>query len=100
MSNSKLTPEQKIERKDMLSLLNTADGYIMQDGETGATAAIMPEFPGSRMVRVSFSFMSPDEIKFRRKVGEYWTMYRMFYRDEFVTIPKISVPEVLMAVGI
>ena len=72
MSNSKLTPEQKIERKELMQIMRVSGGEIMQDSENGATAVILSEFAGSRMVRVSFSFMSPNETKFRRKVGEYW----------------------------
>lgn len=100
MSNSKLLSYQKAERKDMLSQLNTDDGYILQDPETGVTMVIVPEFPGSRMVRVSFSFMSADETKFRRKVGEYWALRRMFWTGESVIVPEFSTENIWMAVGI
>lgn len=100
MSNSKLTPEQKIERKELMQIMRDSGGEIMQDSENGATAVILSEFPGSRMVRVSFSFMSPDETKFRRKVGEYWALRRMYWDGESVAVPGTFVSEFLMAVGI
>lgn len=100
MSNSKLTPEQKIQRKQLMQTMRDSGGEIMQDSENGVTAVILYEFPGSRMVRVSFSFMSPDETKFRRKVGEYWALRRMFWTGESVAVPETSIPNFLWAVGI
>lgn len=87
MSNSKLNDVQKTERKQLMQVLVDTKGEMYQDPETGVTMVAVPEFAGSRMMRVSFSFMSPDETKFRRKVGEYWAMRRMYWSGESVTVP-------------
>ena len=74
MSNSKLDRGQKIERKEMMQTLTDCGGYILASGYVGRTVVICPVFEGSRMVTVSVSNMSPDEEKFRSKVGEYWAL--------------------------
>ena len=85
-SNSKLTPEQKISRKVMLRAVVNRGGRVYSDGRV--TLCLIPEFAGSRMMRVSVSVISPDELKFRRKVGEYHALSRMFDRAEFIIIPS------------
>lgn len=92
MSNSKLTPEQKIERKQLIEQIMRDNGEIYQNEGTGETMVAVPEFTGSRMYHVSFSFMSPDEVKFRRKVGEYWALYR-YWVGESVIVPEWKLSE-------
>lgn len=75
MSNSKLSREQKTARKVMLADLQTAGGTIATVGRF--TVAIVPEFSGSNMARMSVAFASEDEQKIRRKVGEFHALFRM-----------------------
>ena len=70
VSNTKLFPEQKQfvkeyckDNKDVLFYSNER-----------VTIMVKPEFKGSRMVAVSFSTMSPDEKKYRKSVGKYYTI--------------------------
>lgn len=84
MSNSKLTKFQKVSRKVMLADLRSALGSIATVGRF--TVAIMPEFPGSSMARMSVSFASEDEQKIRRKVGEYHALIRL-HNLESVPVP-------------
>lgn len=74
MSNSKLTRAQKDFRKFYMAKLVSAGGTIATVGRF--TVAIVPEFPGSNMARMSVAFASEDEQKIRRKVGEYHALYR------------------------
>ena len=84
MANSKLTREQKNERKEMLSMFEFAWGYFHI--AYGVTLAIMPV---NKMAQVSVSIMSEDGQKFRRKVGEYHALNRMNC-GEYITIPADS----------
>ena len=82
MSNSKLTLEQKRDRKEMRADFDTmGDGFINQYPEFGVT--IVGRMLQNTM-QVAVSIMSPDETKFRRKVGEYHALVN-FYNAE--TIP-------------
>lgn len=87
MSNSKLTPKQNSSRKDLKLDLFAQNGQILQNAENGRTMVVYPEFRGSRMVRVTFSHMSPNEQKFRRKVGEYHALIAL-YTGMYVTMPS------------
>ncbi len=87
MSNSKLNDVQKTERKQLMQQFLETDSTIDQNPETGVTMVTVRDFPNSKMVRISFSFMSDDEQKFRRKVGEYHALHRMFWSGEYIYIP-------------
>ena len=78
MSNSKLNSAQKMLRKNMLVKVTGKGGEIFSFPECRATVAIVPVFTGSKMSRVSISFCSADETKFRRKVGEYHALNKLF----------------------
>jgi hypothetical protein len=84
MSNSKLEKFQKVNRKVMLAGMRDAGGTIATVGRF--TVAIMPEFPGSSMARMSVSFASENETKLRRKVGEYHALARL-YKMQSVPVP-------------
>jgi hypothetical protein len=75
MSNSKLSPVQKLFRRDAKSDHIAVGGSIATVGRF--TVAIVPEFPGSNMARMSVSFASEDETKLRRKVGEFHALFRL-----------------------
>lgn len=70
-SNSKLTPEQKAERKEMLAGLPS--GSEMTLTNDGVTLLLVPQ--GAVNI-LSTSVASPDEVKIRRKVGEYNALVR------------------------
>lgn len=86
MSNSKLNSVQKTLRKNMLVKFTGEGGEIFSFSEHRTTVAIVPEFTGSKMSRVSVSICSPDEVKFRRKVGEYFALDKLFV-GEYVVVP-------------
>lgn len=70
-SNSKLTPEQKAERKELLAQLPKGSQFAVS--ETGVTYLTVPD---GQFNQLTSAFMSPDEAKFRRKVGEYHALMR------------------------
>lgn len=90
MANSKLTREQKAERKELKINFEDNGGYFHI--AHGVTLAILPH---NKMARISVSIMSEDETKFRRKVGEYNALWR-WWNGEYITIRNGSTnPETL-----
>jgi len=89
MSNTKLTKDQKIELKAMKAQFLENDGQIFYNDISGFTCAFMPEFPGSKMARISVSFASENEVKFRAKVGVYSALDKMIYYGQFVIVPVL-----------
>ncbi len=79
VSNSKLDRDSKADRKVLLAALTAAGGQIFSfpNAGWGVTIAVMPEFEGSRTMRVAVAVASPAEEKFRRKVGEYVALCHM-----------------------
>lgn len=79
---TKLTPEQKIARKELKAFFN-ADGWELHSfPEFNATVAIRRT--GSCMGEFTVAIASKDEPKFKRKVGEYFALRRL---DEGVILP-------------
>lgn len=76
-SNSKLTQEQKGHRKTMLAVLPGV-ATLANDGARLTILAV----PDGSVTRVFSSVASPDEQKFRRKVGEYYALLRWWGSDE------------------
>ncbi len=72
-SNSKLTADQKLDRKDMLARM--PDVQLFSFPESGVTVAASKE---GTTVQFAVSLMSEDEQKFRRKVGEYHALSRIW----------------------
>lgn len=85
-SNSKLTDTQKLIRKDYLNFLAEFEGAIFSSDSGMTTIAFMPEFKGSRMLRVAFAICNPNETKIRRKVGEYHALEKLF-DGQYVLLP-------------
>lgn len=85
-ANTKLNPEQKRLRKSMMALLVENGGFIYQTGRV--TVAKLPEFPDSKMAKFSVSICSESETKFRRKVGEFHALRKMFQDGEYVKLPN------------
>lgn len=75
-SNSKLTPEQKEELREFK---NQHDGEFefIQSESWGFTLLLIK---GDLDYKVSASCQSYDELKFRKKVGQYWALDRMYHK--------------------
>ena len=86
-SNTKLTKEQKTMRKFFLEALQEQNGEIFSFPENNCTIVVIPEFTNSNMLRVSVSYSSDNEQKFRRKVGEYYALEKMFGNSEYIKLP-------------
>ena len=84
-----LLESEKFDRKRMLVDLAELNGRVFSFPAYNATVAIMPEFPGSRMMVVSVSIAEPRETKFKRKVGEYHALRRMFDDCEYIKLPSV-----------
>lgn len=84
-SNTKLTKAQKQALKKFKK--NNPNVEFFSFPVSYSTVAIQEEFPGSKMWKVSVSYASQNERKFRVKVGEYHAMERMKY-SEFVKVPR------------
>lgn len=82
---TKLTKFQKQDLRDALSNMNEGD-TVTCFPEDNVTVATSREFPDSKMLRVSISFCSDVETKFRKKVGKYHTLNKMG-RNEFIQLP-------------
>ena len=81
-SNSKLTYVQKAERKDMIAAL--PNGSSMALSPTGVTFLVVPD---GAVDRVYTSVTSPDEVKIRRKVGEYHALRRWANGQDGFALP-------------
>ena len=86
MSNSKLNAQQKQFRKDFIAQNPGVQFFSFPD--SGVTVAIQET--GINMVEFSVSIASPNERKFRRKVGEFVAAERM---DNGITLPATKYSE-------
>lgn len=89
MSNTKLSAAQK---DDLKALKKYFKGELANNGET--TVAYMPL---GTTVEFSLAVMSPDEEKFRRKVGEYHALQR-FASGETVTMGEHDFHQMVVTV--
>lgn len=86
VSNSRLNAFQESNRKAMKDGILENGGIIHSSDHTGVTLVILSDFPGSCMGRMAVSIQSPDERKFRRKVGEFYALQR-FEFGEYIPVP-------------
>lgn len=86
ISNSTLTKFQKELRKQDLNMVTEFGGGVLTSDSGNTTIAFVPEFKGSRMLQVAFAICNPNEIKARRKVGEYKALERLA-NGEYVLLP-------------
>ena len=96
ISNSKLTPDQKAVRKEMMACL--PDRYEMAMGY-GVTVLCIPD---GNVTRIYSSVAGPDEVKIRRKVGEFHALRRWWQDDgsSFMLPGLWGAQEVLEAFGL
>lgn len=87
-ANTRLTKEQKQDRKELKKFLRELNGEIGTcDPFTVAKAS---EFKGSKMAQFSVSMCSQDESKFRRKVGEYHALTKLLLpTNNYVILPAV-----------
>lgn len=76
-SNSKLSAEQKQELKIFKEDYDGEFEFI-QSESWGFTLLLIK---GDLDYKVSASYQSYDELKFRKKVGQYWALDRMMYHN-------------------
>ena len=95
-SNSKLTPDQKIVRKEMLAALPPR--YEMAMGY-GVTVLCIPD---GNVTRIYSSVACSNEVKIRRKVGEYHALRRWYiHTDGAFMLPGLwGAQEVLESFGL
>lgn len=76
-SNSKLSDKQKENLRDFKA---NNEGYFefIQNPLWGFTLLLIDD---EGEYRVSASYQSEDEQKFRKKVGQYWAMTRMYNQE-------------------
>lgn len=86
-SNTKINSNQKTWRKEMLKLLQEKNGEIFSFPACNCTIVVVPEFTNSNMVRVSISYSSDNELKFRPKVGQYYALQKMFNEGDYIKLP-------------
>lgn len=89
-SNSKLTAFQKIELREMIADLFWRGGSVFSFPDLGVTVACAPMFDGSRMWGFATSIASPDEQKFRAKVGKFWAIDRL-NDGEILQVPEDAI---------
>jgi len=81
-SNSKLTSVQKENRKDWIAQL--PEGSSLATDWVNLTILAVPD---GNITRVFSYVMSPAEITFRRKVGEYQVLSRFCWDGGGLTLP-------------
>lgn len=86
-ANTKLTKDQKAQRREWLGEMEYLGGEVATAGMF--TVAKLPDFPGSKMAHYSVSVCSDTEMKFRRKVGEYHALRRLMeFNGNWITLPS------------
>lgn len=92
-SNSKLTPAEKLILKDYRE--EQANTVVYRNSTT--TIVVRFNRLNSQLVRFSTSVQSPDEQKFRNKVGEYHARVRfdngevsILTRDDFMNLVDVA----------
>ncbi len=76
VSNSKLTPMQNDDRKDMKAGAKRDGVQVFHFTNFGYTLAVRQM--GANNVAVAVACMAENEQKYRRKVGEYYALSRWF----------------------
>lgn len=93
-SNTKLTPDQKFILKDLKKEARDNGINWANNGETTIAFKRM-----GNTVRFSTSVSSPDETKFRRKVGEYYALIRLMDHDNYVVLNLSDFDNMMANIG-
>ena len=67
---------------------------MIQLHNNGETTIAFWDKPNCNTVEFALSVMSPDEVKFRRKVGEFWAMDR-FDAGQTVKMKRVDFYEMM-----
>jgi hypothetical protein len=86
MANSKLEREQKEILKELKAGLHFPGNWKVTVTRVSEVTTLAWADRGNT-IAFSLAVMSPDEEKFRRKVGEYWALSR-FYDGEVVKMGR------------
>ena len=93
-SNTKLDSEQKSILRNMKIEAKDNGIKLCNNGETTIAFKYM-----GNTVRFSTSVSSPDETKFRRKVGEYHAITRLMWDNEYVVLNLTDFGNMLVNMG-
>jgi len=90
-SNTKLTAEEKETLVEMKIEFEELGGEVFYFPNHSLTIAMIP---AGDVTRVATSVSSPNEKKFRRKVGAYKAINRLVWDGECMIIPTIASNEI------
>lgn len=82
-SNSKLTPDQKFILKNMKMKAQNMGIKLLDNGKTTIAYKEL-----GNTVKFSVSVTSPDEKKYRSKVGQFYALERIMNHNQYVTMNK------------
>lgn len=85
-SNTKLTAAEKLSRKDMRARVAAAGGTTFVSIDRSVVIVAVPR---GNVCEVSTAIASPDEVKCRRKVGEFHALDR-WYAAMYVPMPAAT----------
>ncbi|MFI3219376.1 MAG: hypothetical protein QX189_09675 [Methylococcales bacterium] len=89
-SNTRLSADEKEILVDMKEEFADAGGEAFYFPESGLTVAMLP---AGVVTKVATAFSSPMEKKFRRKVGAYKAISRVWWDCECMLIPSVACNE-------
>ena len=90
-SNTKLSTEEKEILVEMKIEFEGLGGEVFYFPESGITIAMLP---AGEVTKVSTSVSSPNEKKFRRKVGAYKAINRVMWDGEYMLVPMLQDNEI------
>ena len=90
-SNTKLTAEEKEMLVEMKIEFADLGGEVFYFPEHGLTIAMLP---AGEVTQVATSVSSPNEKKFRRKVGAYKAVSRLMWEVEYMIVPMLASNEI------
>ncbi len=90
-SNTKLNTEEKEILVEMKIEFADLGGEVFYFPEHGLTIAMIP---AGEVTKVATSVSSPNEKKFRRKVGAYKAINRVMWDGEYMLVPMLVSNEI------
>ena len=82
MANTKLTPQQKADRKHIKAVFESQDGEKLLAFFPAYGVTVLIRRTGEEMGEFTVAIASPNESKARRKVGEYVALERWYYQGQ------------------
>jgi hypothetical protein len=89
---TKLNEFQKIDRKILKADLKMDKGGLFHSAMEGITVCIRPVFAitDAKFCRVSVATCDMETDTFKRKVGEFLALERMYEKEQFITIATMG----------